>query len=70
MDKIFQFILQRSKEKTFMIGVILFIIWKVLPIFVPTIFIIGLTIYVIGFVTDNTVDFCTTKVVNHLKSLF
>jgi hypothetical protein len=70
MSKIFEFILQRSTEKTFVIGIMLLILWKVLPIFLPTTLIIVLTVYILAFATDNTVDIYTTKVVNYLKSLF
>lgn len=70
MLKILEFIVHRSTEKTFIIGIIFFILWKILPIFLPTTLIVALSVYVLGFVTDNTVDIYTTKVVNYLKSLF
>ena len=70
MYKIFEFILQRSTEKTFIISVILLVLWGILPVLLPTSVILGLSTYILFFVTDHTLDVYTTKVVNWLKTLF
>jgi len=70
MNKIFEFILQRSTEKTFIISVILIVLWGILPVLLPTSVILGLSVYILFFVTDHTLDVYTTKVVNWLKTLF
>lgn len=70
MNKVFQFILQRSTEKTFVVSVMLLLLWGLLPIILPTSVILGLSIYILFFVTDHSVDVYTTKVVTWLKTLF
>ena len=69
MNKVFQFILQRSTEKTFVVSVMLLLLWGVLPIILPTSVILGLSIYILFFVTDHSVDVYTTKVVTWLKNI-
>lgn len=70
MNKIFEFILQRTTEKTFIISVMLLVLWGILPVILPSWVVLSLSAYILLFVTDHTLDVYTTKVVNFLKTLF